>query len=69
MLFLVLTGYKNGTQVLGYVVYAEGFGQTGAGSFRQGYAAAASIVLFLLVLVLGMTANFIVNRRERKYMG
>lgn len=69
MLFLVLTGYKNGTQVLGYVVYAEGFGQTGTGSFRQGYAAAASIVLFLLVLVLGMAANFIVTRRERKYLG
>jgi raffinose/stachyose/melibiose transport system permease protein len=69
MLFLVLTGYKNGTQVLGYVVYAEGFGQTGTNSFRQGYAAAASIVLFLLVLMLGMTANFIVTRRERKYLG
>ncbi len=69
MLFLVLTGYKNGTQVLGYVVYAEGFGQTGTGSFRQGYAAAASIILFLLVLVLGITANFWVNHRERKYLG
>ena len=69
MLFLVLTGYKNGTQVLGYLVYAEGFGQQGTGSFRQGYAAAASIVLFLLVLVLGMAANFVVSRRERKYLG
>ena len=69
MLFLVLTGYKPGTQVLGYVVYAEAFGQTGTGQFRQGYAAAASIVLFLLVLVLGMTANFVVARRERKYLG
>ena len=68
MLFLVLTGYKNGTQVLGYVVYAEAFGGTGSGSFRQGYAAAASIVLFGLVLVLGMAANAIVGRRERKYM-
>jgi ABC-type sugar transport system permease subunit len=68
-LFLVLTGYKNGTQVLGYVVYAEAFGGTGTGSFRQGYAAAASIVLFLLVLILGMAANFVVSRRERKYMG
>jgi raffinose/stachyose/melibiose transport system permease protein len=68
MLFLVLTGYKNGTQVLGYVVYAEAFGQTGAGSFRQGYAAAASIVLFVLVLMLGMAANAFVGRRERKYM-
>lgn len=69
MLFLVLTGYKNGTQVLGYVVYAEGFGAQGTGSFRQGYAAAASVVLFLLVLVLGLVANFVVNRRERKYLG
>ncbi len=69
MLFLVLTGFKNGTQVLGYVVYAEAFGQTGTSSFRQGYAAAASVVLFLLVLVLGMGANMVVSRRERKYMG
>ena len=68
MLFLVLTGYKNGTQVLGYVVYAEAFGGTGSGSFRQGYAAAASIVLFVLVLILGLAANAIVGRRERKYM-
>lgn len=71
MLFLVLTGYRNGTQVLGYVVYAEAFGQTTGGDggrFRQGYAAAASIVLFLLVLVIGMAANFLVSRRERKYM-
>jgi raffinose/stachyose/melibiose transport system permease protein len=69
ILFLVLTGYRNGTQVLGYVVYAEAFGQTGEGaSFRQGYAAAGSIVLFVLVLVIGMAANFVVNHRERKYM-
>ena len=70
MLFLVLVGYRNGTQVLGYLVYAEGFGQTeGSSSFRQGYAAAASIVLFVLVLVIGMFANGFVSRRERKYLG
>ncbi len=68
MLFLVLTGYRKGTQVLGYVVYAEAFGQTGNSSFRQGFAAAASIVLFVLVLIIGMVANNIVNRRERKFM-
>ena len=69
MLFLVLIGYRNGTQVLGYVVYAEAFGQTdSSASFRQGYAAAASIVLFLLVLMIGMAANFIVQRRERKFL-
>jgi raffinose/stachyose/melibiose transport system permease protein len=69
-LFLVLTGYKTGTQVLGYLVYAEGFGATGgSGSFRQGFAAAASVVLFILVMIFGLSANWFVNRRERKYLG
>ncbi len=70
-LFLVLIGYRPGTQVLGYLVYAEGFGRTSGSvttAFRQGYAAAASIVLFLLVLVLGLSANFAVTRRERKFL-
>lgn len=68
-LFLVLTGYKAGTQVLGYLVFAEGFGQTGeAPSFRQGFAAAASMVLFFLVLVIGFLANRFVNWRERKFL-
>ena len=54
---------------LRYLVFAEGFGQTGgSGSFRQGFAAAASIVLFILVLIFGMVANYIVARREKKYM-
>lgn len=68
-LFLVLVSYKNGTQVLGYLVYAEGFGQQGTGAFRQGFAAAASIVLFFLVLVLGLVANRYVSWREERYMG
>ncbi len=71
-LFLVLIGYRNGTQVLGYLIYAVGFGQTSGSvtsSFRQGYAAAASIVLFLLVLVLGMTTQYFLNRREKRILG
>ncbi len=71
-LFLVLIGYRPGTQVLGYLVYAEGFGRTSGSfttAFRQGYAAAASIVLFLLVLVIGLSSHFAVRRRERKYPG
>ena len=69
-LFLVLLGYKPGTQVLGYLVFAEGFGQVGdSPAFRQGFAAAASIVLFLLVLVIGFTANKYVSWREARYMG
>ncbi len=71
-LFLVLIGYRNGTQVLGYLVYAQGFGQTSGSvtsAFRQGYAAAASIVLFLLVLVLGSVTQTILNRREKRILG
>jgi raffinose/stachyose/melibiose transport system permease protein len=71
-LFLVLIGYRNGTQVLGYLVYAQGFGQTSGSvtsAFRQGYAAAASIVLFLLVLVLGTITQSFLNRREKRIMG
>jgi len=70
-LFLVITGYRPGTQVLGYVIYAQGFGATGAANApsRQGYAAAASIVLFLLVLVVGLTTQTILNRREQRIMG
>jgi len=71
-LFLILIGYRNGTQVLGYLIYAVGFGQTSGSvtsSFRQGYAAAASMVLFLLVLVIGMFVQTVLKRREERIMG
>lgn len=71
-LFWVLIGYRNGTQVLGYVIFAQGFGQTSgstASSFRQGYAAAASMVLFVMVLVVGMATQYYLNRRERETLG
>jgi len=71
-LFLVLIGYRNGTQVLGYLIFAQGFGQTSGSvtsSFRQGYAAAASIVLFALVLVIGLAVQFMLRRREERILG
>ncbi len=71
-LFLVLLGYRNGTQVLGYLIFAQGFGQTSGSvtsGFRQGYAAAASIVLFCLVLVIGLTVQMILRRREERIIG
>jgi raffinose/stachyose/melibiose transport system permease protein len=72
-LFLVLIGYRNGTQVLSYLIYAIGFGKTSnsltTSSFRQGYAAAASIALFLLVLVIGMTTQVLLQRREKRILG
>lgn len=71
-LFLVLLGYRNGTQVLGYLIFAQGFGQTSGSvtsGFRQGYAAAASIVLFALVLVIGLTVQTFLRRREERIIG
>jgi len=71
-LFLVLLGYRNGTQVLGYTIFAQGFGQTSGSvttSFRQGYAASASIVLFFIVLVIGMATQYILRRREERILG
>ncbi len=71
-LFLVLIGYRNGTQVLGYLIFAQGFGQTSGSvtsAFRQGYAAAASIVLFFLVLIIGMTVQTLLRRREERILG
>lgn len=71
-LFLVLLGYRNGTQVLGYLIFAQGFGQTSGSvtsAFRQGYAAAASIVLFCLVLVIGLTVQTLLRRREERVLG
>ena len=71
-LFLVLTGYKEGTQVMGYVVYATAFGAASGGSassFRQGYGAAASIVLFAIVLVIGLTTQYLLRRREARLLG
>lgn len=71
-LFYVLLGYRNGTQVLGYLIFAQGFGQTSGSvtsAFRQGYAAAASIVLFFLVLIIGMTVQTLLRRREERIMG
>jgi raffinose/stachyose/melibiose transport system permease protein len=71
-LFLVLIGYRNGTQVLGYLIFAQGFGQTSGSAtsaFRQGYAAAASIVLFVLVLIIGMSVQYFLQRREKRILG
>jgi raffinose/stachyose/melibiose transport system permease protein len=72
-LFLVIKGPTNGLNVLGIWVYALAFGRqsnnpTGV-AMRQGYGAAASMVLFLLVLLIGMTAQRLLARRERRILG
>ena len=58
---------------MGYLVYATGLraatGSTTSNSFRQGYGAAASIVLFVVVLVIGLTTQFLLRRREARLIG
>lgn len=71
-LFLVLIGYRNGTQVLGYLIFAQGFGQTSGSvtsAFRQGYAAAASVILFFIVLLIGIPTQTFLRRREERITG
>ena len=72
-LLLVMKGVVNGTQVLGLIIYAIAFGRTVANptsvAMRQGYGAAASVVLFVLVLVIGMTAQYLMRLRERRVLG
>jgi raffinose/stachyose/melibiose transport system permease protein len=72
-LFYVLISYRPGTTVLGYVVYATAFGQTSGSTagttFRQGYGAAAGVILFLIVLVIGITTQYLLRRREARLLG
>jgi raffinose/stachyose/melibiose transport system permease protein len=72
-LFLVVKGPTNGLNVLGIWVYALAFGRqsnnpTGV-AMRQGYGAAASMVLFVLVLIIGMVTQRLLARRERRILG
>ncbi len=72
-LLLVIKGPTNGLNVLGIWVYALAFGRQSnnptQAAMRQGYGAAASVVLFLLVLVIGLTAQHLMSRRERRILG
>jgi raffinose/stachyose/melibiose transport system permease protein len=72
-LFLVVKGPTNGINVLSIWVYALAFGRqsnnpTGI-AMRQGYGAAASMVLFVIVLVVGMITQRVLARREGRILG
>jgi raffinose/stachyose/melibiose transport system permease protein len=72
-LLLVIKGPTNGMNVLGIWVYALAFGRQSnnptQAAMRQGYGAAASVLLFLLVLAIGLTAQYLIRRRERRILG
>jgi raffinose/stachyose/melibiose transport system permease protein len=72
-LLLVIKGPTNGMNVLGIWIYALAFGRQSnnptQAAMRQGYGAAASVMLFLLVLAIGLSAQFLLRRRERRILG
>jgi len=71
-LMLVIKGPTNGLNVLGIWIYALAFGRQSnnptQAAMRQGYGAAASVMLFFLVLVVGLTAQYLTRRREQRLM-
>ncbi|HVO37422.1 MAG TPA: sugar ABC transporter permease [Spirochaetia bacterium] len=71
-LMLVIKGPTNGLNVLGIWIYALAFGRQSnnptQAAMRQGYGAAASVLLFALVLVVGLTAQYLIRRRERRLL-
>ncbi len=72
-LLLIMKGVTNGTQVLALQIYAIAFGATTGNptsvAMRQGYGAAASIVMFVLVLIIGLTTQYFLRRREERILG
>lgn len=65
----VLTGPNNrSTQVLSLLVYVQGFGGASGTTLSQsqGYAAAVSMVQFVLVAVVSGIALLILRRREAR---
>jgi ABC-type sugar transport system permease subunit len=68
-LIYVLTGSNNpATQVLSLAIFTQGFGgsSAGGGVESQGYAAAISIVQFVLVAIVSITVFAYLRRRENK---
>ena len=72
-LLLVMKGTQAGLQVLGLWVYALAFGRQNnnptQAAMRQGYGAAASMLLFVLVLIVGLAAQYLMRRREKRILG
>jgi raffinose/stachyose/melibiose transport system permease protein len=71
-LFLVLLGYRNGTQVLGYLIFAQGFGQTSGSVTSALPAGLRGRRLHRPVCagsVIGMTVQTFLRRREERIIG
>jgi raffinose/stachyose/melibiose transport system permease protein len=65
-LVLLLTGGQFKTSVLGLQIFSTGFAATRGASGRQGYAAAISMLQFLLILVIAGVVQYYLRRREER---
>lgn len=65
-LVLLLTGGQFNTMVIGLQIYGLGFSATRGASARQGYAAAVSMLQFLMILVIAGIAQYYLRRREER---
>lgn len=64
-LIYVLTGPDNpATQVLSLAIFTQGFGGRGGAVQSQGYAAAISIVQFVLVMIVSLAVLVYLRRKE-----
>ena len=67
-LILLLTGGQFNTMVIGLQIYSLGFSATRGASARQGYAAAVSMLQFLMILIIAGVAQFYLRRREERLL-
>jgi raffinose/stachyose/melibiose transport system permease protein len=65
-LVLLLTGGQFNTLVIGLQIFSAGFSATRGASARQGYAAAISILQFLVILIIAGIAQIYLRRREEQ---
>jgi raffinose/stachyose/melibiose transport system permease protein len=67
-LILLLTGGQFKTSVIGLQIYSVGFAATRGASARQGYAAAISMLQFIMILVIAGIAQVYLRRREERLL-
>lgn len=67
-LILLLTGGQFNTMLIGLQIYGLGFSATRGASARQGYAAAVSMLQFLVILIIAGVAQFYLRRREERLL-
>lgn len=69
---VLITGGANNTDTLAMRIYNSAFGvgkqiqQISGSTLRQGYAAAQSMVLFVIILIFTIAAQYLMSRRDKQ---